>query len=195
MPQGTHGEPLPVSAWVARFAPLVPRDGESRGTVLDVAAGNGRNARHFLALGYNAVAVDRDTGALEDLRGNTACEIVAADLESGAAYPFAGRRFAAVVAVNYLHRPLLPTLIAAVEPAGVFLYETFMAGNERYGRPRNPDFLLKPDELLEAVRGELRVVAFEQGAVSEPRPAAIQRICALRLPADAPPVPLPPLTK
>jgi len=89
-----------------------------------------------------------------------------------------------VVTTNYLHRPLLPALIAAVEPGGVFLYETFAQGNERFGRPSNPDFLLRPQELLEAVHGRLAVVAFEEGFVAEPRPAVIQRICARNMDAD-----------
>lgn len=178
MSQGLHDDSLAVSPWVARFTHLVPHAGVSSGTVLDVASGKGRNARHFLAAGYRVTAVDRDISALAGLAANPNCEIVAADLESGAPLPFADRRFAAVVVTNYLHRPLLPALIAAVEPGGVFIYETFAAGNARYGHPRNPDYLLRPGELLEAAAGRLRVVAFEEGFVTSPRPAVVQRICA-----------------
>ena len=84
---------------------------------------------------------------------------------------------------NYLHRPLFPDIVAALAPGGVLIYETFSAGNERFGKPRNPDHLLRPGELLEAVRGTLRVVAYENLDVSHPRPAAVQRICALNPPA------------
>jgi hypothetical protein len=87
------------------------------------------------------------------------------------------------VVANYLHRALLPVLLAALRPGGVLIYETFMLGNERFGRPSNPDFLLRPGELLEAVRGELAVVAFEQGEVDIPKSAVVQRLCAVR--ADA----------
>ena len=190
MPQALHGESLPVSAWVARFSHLVPRTGESEGTVLDVASGAGRNARHFLTNGYRVAAIDRDTSALADLARNPSCEIVTSDLESGAPFPLSGRRFAAVVVTNYLHRPLIPELVAAVEPGGVLIYETFAAGNERFGHPRNPDFLLRPGELLEAVRGKLRVIAFEEGFIAAPRPAVIERICAQCLLPGAPPAPL-----
>jgi hypothetical protein len=82
------------------------------------------------------------------------------------------------VVANYLHRALLPTLIDAIAPGGALLYETFAAGNERFGRPSNPDFLLQPGELLEAVRGRLRVIAYEDLQVDEPKPAMVQRICA-----------------
>jgi hypothetical protein len=67
-----------------------------------------------------------------------------------------------------------------VTPGGVLLYETFAKGNEAYGRPRNPDFLLQPGELLEAARGRLEVIAYEQRIVNRPGPAVVQRIAARR---------------
>jgi len=82
------------------------------------------------------------------------------------------------VVANYLHRPLLPRLVDALEPGGLLVYETFAEGNERFGKPSNPDFLLRHGELLEAVRGRLRVLAYEDVVVGDPRPAAIQRIAA-----------------
>jgi hypothetical protein len=59
------------------------------------------------------------------------------------------------------------------------IYETFAAGNERFGRPSNPAFLLHPGELLDVVRGRLRVLAYEDLQVADPRPAMVQRICAV----------------
>jgi len=100
-----------------------------------------------------------------------------ADLEAGP-WPYPGSTFAAVVVANYLHRPLLPALVGALAPNGLLIYETFAAGNERFGRPSNPAFLLQPGELLEAVRGRLRVLAYEDLQVAEPKPAMVQRICA-----------------
>lgn len=160
------------SPWVCRHAELVPADG----TVLDVAAGAGRHARHFLERGHPVVAVDRDVSKLVP---HPRLRVVPADLESGAPWPLAGERFAAVVVTNYLHRPLFPMLIDALQPGGVLLYETFMAGNERFGHPRNPDFLLRPGELRDVLGARLHVVAFEEGEVTEPRPAVVQRIAAV----------------
>ncbi|MDH3914344.1 MAG: SAM-dependent methyltransferase, partial [Rhodospirillales bacterium] len=91
-----------------------------------------------------------------------------------------GQRFAGVVVTNYLYRPHLPALIESVAPDGVLIYETFARGNERFGRPSNPDHLLEAGELLEAVRGSLRILAYEDLDVERPKPAAVQRICALR---------------
>ena len=102
-----------------------------------------------------------------------------ADIEAGP-WPYAGRTFDGIVVANYLHRPLMPHLLDALAQPGVLIYETFALGNERYGRPSNPDYLLRPGELLEAVRGRLTVVSYEHMAVSDPRPAMVQRICATR---------------
>ena len=161
------------SAWVRRWAGWI-RPG---GAVLDVACGAGRHARFLAQLGFEVDAVDRDARLFADPPPNVA--LLQADLEAGA-WPYAGRRFDGVVVANYLHRPLLPTLVESLERGGLLIYETFAAGNERFGKPSNPAYLLQPGELLEAVRGRLRVLGYEDLVVEEPRPAAVQRLCARR---------------
>jgi SAM-dependent methyltransferase len=164
------------SPWVVRFADLVP----AGGTVLDLACGAGRHTRFFLERAHPVVAVDIDVTGIADLAGHPGLEPLEVDLEDGRPFPLAGRSFAGVIVTNYLHRQLLPELVAAVAPGGAFIYETFARGHERFGLPTNPHFLLEPGELLEAVRGRLRVVAYQDLVVEEPRAAAVQRICALR---------------
>jgi SAM-dependent methyltransferase len=163
---------MAASPWILRFASLVPP-----GPVLDLAAGGGRHARLFSSLGHDVLAVDRDPAPLAAL-ASEGIHTLAEDLETGAPPACLEQRFAAVVVTNYLHRPLLPAIVAAVAPGGWLLYETFAQGNERFGRPSNPDFLLAPGELLDAVRGRLRVVAYEECEVASPRPAMVQRIAA-----------------
>jgi SAM-dependent methyltransferase len=164
---------LAPSAWVERFTPWI-RPG---GRVLDLACGTGRHARLFSRLGFEVDAVDRDIAGLADRPPGIV--VRQADLESGP-WPCAGERFDAIVVTNYLHRPLLPLLVDALEPGGVLLYETFAAGNARFGKPSNPAFLLNPGELLDLVRGRLRVLAFEDLTVDLPRPSCLQRIAARR---------------
>lgn len=167
---------LPVSPWVRRFAGLIARPGP----VLDLATGYGRHAKHFKGLGYEVVAVDRDREALKAL--GPGFEIILANLEDGSPWPLADREFPGIVVTNYLHRPLFPFLATTLKPGGILIYETFGAGNERFGKPSNPNFLLQPGELLEvALRYELAVLAYECGELSEPKRAIVQRMVAQRI--------------
>ena len=156
------------SAWVERWAPLV-----AGGTVLDVACGSGRHSQFFLGRNLEVVAVDREPQQIPGAR------FVQADLEDGSPWPLPGERFEGVVVTNYLNRELFPVIQESLKPGGVLIYETFMLGNERFGKPSNPAFLLRPGELLECFKG-LAVKGFEEGEVSAPKPAMIQRLCAVR---------------
>ncbi|RPI42959.1 MAG: methyltransferase domain-containing protein [Betaproteobacteria bacterium] len=169
-----HLVPQP-SAWVCRWVSYIPHGG----TVLDLACGSGRHALLLARLGYRVHAVDRDPPALARLAGVAGIITLQADLEAGR-WPYEGRSFDGIVVTNYLFRPLLPVLVSAVAPGGILIYETFALGNEAYGRPSNPDFLLRPGELLDAVRGSMRVIAYEDLKVDDPKPAMVQRICARR---------------
>lgn len=148
--------------------------------MLDVACGAGRHTRHFLQQVYRVVAVDRDLAGIKDLEGHADVQQLETDLEDGSPFPLAGRKFDGVVVTNYLHRPLMPYLVDAVAQGGAFLYETFARGNERLGNPTNPEFLLERGELLDAVRPQLQVVAYEDLEVTEPKPSVVQRIAAVR---------------
>jgi SAM-dependent methyltransferase len=164
--------PMPSpSSWVIAWAGLVP----AGAPVLDVAAGSGRNAIFFAERGHRVTALERDTSRLPQ---RADLEIVAADLENEAPWPLPGRRFGAVIVTNYLHRALMPILLDSLSAGGVLIYETFMQGNERFGKPDNPAFLLKDGELLELVRGHFSVTAYEARMISEPRMAMVQRIAA-----------------
>ncbi|WP_321794545.1 class I SAM-dependent methyltransferase [Caballeronia sp. J97] len=170
------------SRWVERWAHLVAPGG----AVLDVAAGSGRHARWFASRGFPVLAVDRDATALASMSALERIETLVADLENGAPWPLAvDRTFDAIVVTNYLHRPLFGHFMNALAPGGVLICETFAAGNGSVGKPSNPAFLLEPGELLEAVRGRLRVIAYEDGFVDAPRAAYVQRICAVREPQPA----------
>lgn len=176
---------LAPSPWVVRFASLVA-PGER---LLDLAAGHGRHALFFAARGVQVLAVDRDAAALATLAGSRGVETRVADLERHD-WPFADERFDAIVVVHYLHRPLLPHLLAALTPDGVLIYETFATGNALYGKPSNRDFLLEEGELLELARETLTIVAFEQGRDDGAQPAVIQRLAAVgRARAWPPPLP------
>ncbi|HWT53502.1 MAG TPA: class I SAM-dependent methyltransferase, partial [Rhodocyclaceae bacterium] len=147
--------------------------------VLDLACGSGRHSRYLADLGYQVEALDRDEAALAGLANIPNIAPRHADVEEGP-WPYHSRWFDGIVVTNYLHRPLLPLLINALGEGGVLIYEIFMIGNERFGKPSNPHFLLRPGELLEVVRRRLHVVAFEEGEIESPKPAMVQRLCATR---------------
>jgi SAM-dependent methyltransferase len=170
---------LPPSPWVQRFAGLV----RAGGSVLDLACGSGRHLRWLAAQGFAVTGSDRDAAALAPL--HALAEVVVADIEAGP-WPLPGRRFDGIVVTNYLWRPLVPLLRDALAEGGVLLWETFAAGQETIGRPARPEFLLQPGELLRLCEG-LRVVAFEDGyehGHADMTPRYVQRIAALRLPAE-----------
>lgn len=172
MPGGSSSAP---SAWVLRWAGLIPAGGR----VLDLACGSGRHTRYLAGLHHPVEAVDIDIAPAAELAALPRIALRRADIEQDP-WPFGEAEFAGIVVTNYLHRPLFPDLLCSLAPGGVLIYETFAVGNERYGRPSNPNFLLLPGELLEAVRGKLNVVGYEDVLVTWPKPAAVQRICAVR---------------
>jgi SAM-dependent methyltransferase len=174
------------SKWVVRFAPLI-----AHGEVLDLACGGGRHSRLLASLGYQVLAADRDPEALKRCEGSSIATL-RVDLENGSGpqttWPFAANRFMGIVVTNYLYRPLFPRIFSSLAPNGVLIYETFAQGNERYGKPSNPDFLLAPGELLEAVgkaASRFRVIAYEDGLVTTPKAAMVQRICAVKEQIDS----------
>jgi SAM-dependent methyltransferase len=168
-----HDQTAP-SAWIQRWRHLVPAGAK----VLDVAAGQGRHALLFASQGCTVTAVDRDASALAGIASRSNVVTQHADLE-GAAWPFAPATFDAIVVTNYLFRPGFPDLLRTLRPGGVLLYETFMLGNERFGRPSNPEFLLRSGELLQEFCPPLQLVGFEQGMLGHPKQAMVQRLCAV----------------
>ena len=165
-----HGQE-PTSSWVAHWSHLL-----SAGcSVLDLACGHGRHMCHFAALGHSVTGVDRNPDAITAV--SHLGEAICADIENGP-WPLQDRTFGGVVVTNYLWRPLWPYILASLAPTGVLIYETFSAGNESVGKPSRPDFLLHPAELL-AVCKDLRVVAFEEGFLTQPE-RFVQRIVAVR---------------
>ena len=168
----THNEVIEASAWVKRFASTIPKEG----LVLDLACGSGRNSIYLANLGYQVLAVDRDTASL-DLLEAPLIQTEALDLE-GEVWPLENRQFAAIVVTNYLYRPYLDLLPGMLIQGGILIYETFALGNAEFGKPANPNFLLNPGELLAlSAHYGLQVLAYEDIYVDHPKPAMIPDWC------------------
>ena len=156
--------------------------------MLDLACGSGRHARLLASLAYSVLAVDRQIESLKILEQSLSedeaafVQVKELDLE-GDIWPLnAIGEFSGVIVTNYLYRPYMDELLKLLAPGGILIYETFSIGNEVFGKPSNPDFLLKSQELLSwiAKNPGFEVLAFEQGLVNLPKPASIQRICAVK---------------
>lgn len=175
LPDPGIASPSSPSPWIRRHAHLIA----PAAPVLDLACGGGRHARFLARLGHPVLAVDRDPLALAALAGEPGVTVMQRDLETGT-WPLGPDRYGAVIVARYLHRPIMAALVAAVADDGVLLYETFAQGNEAFGKPSNPDFLLRENELLDRVSPGLRVVAFEQGLeAGGERGRVVQRIAAV----------------
>lgn len=152
---------------------------------MDLACGRGRHARLFAARGCTVTAVDRDPDCAYLLDSVPGIRFIAADLEAGP-WPLAEDQFDAIIVTNYLHRPVFAALKRALAPGGLLIYETFAAGNAAFGKPSNPDYLLRPRELLDEFGTDMRVLAFEDGFIAQPKPAMVQRIAARNVDRAAP---------
>jgi SAM-dependent methyltransferase len=171
----SHDVIADASPWVRRFAPVIPKGG----LILDLACGAGRHTVLLASLGHQILAVDRDISMMETLK-SALIQTLKLDLEDSE-WPLLKQEFSAIVVTNYLYRPFLDELPKMLCEGGVLIYETFAEGNAQFGKPSNPKFLLKPGELLAlAQRSGLKVIAYEDIYLEQPKPAMVQRICAVK---------------
>lgn len=166
---GDRAHDTPVMAgpspWLLECGDLVPR----RGRALDVACGRGRHALLLASAGLEVTAIDRDSDALALLQSQAdrlglAVRTRVADLEAGSVVDLGDDGYELVIVTRYLHRALMPQLLLSLAPGGVLIYETFLERQAETGQPKNPDFLLKPGELLQVV-APLQVLRQFEGEV------------------------------
>ena len=176
------------SNWVCRFLPLIAKN---NGPVLDLACGGGRHTRLLLDAGFEVWSLDKDLSLLEPLsllgahcfQYDLEAKPVGDEIGDKENWPFETNIFSAIIVTNYLYRPLLSNLTLSLKDDGILIYETFAKGNEVYGRPKNPEFLLQAGELIEYYLSQAmpnrknHCIAYEHGYIAQPRPAVVQRIC------------------
>ncbi|MEC9101833.1 MAG: class I SAM-dependent methyltransferase [Pseudomonadota bacterium] len=165
-----------ISAWVRRFYGQIPKNG----LILDLAGGSGRHTRFLTQQGFKLLLLDNDIAKAKDLQDVENIVLMEYDLEDGSTLPFPKSSFQGVVVTNYLYRPIFPQLLDLLDDGGILIYETFAVGNEKYGRPTNPDYLLKSGELISLVSSQMRIIAYEEGLVRRPAKAYVQRITAAK---------------
>lgn len=164
---------MEASPWVRRFVGTVKEGAQ----VLDLACGGGRHGRLFLKHGCHVTFVDQTLDGVADLASVAQANLLERDLEDGQPWSFPPQQYDAIVVTNYLYRPHLKSMLSSLKAGGVLIYETFALGNEQFGRPKNPDFLLRAGELLELVAPDMTVLAYEHGLDDQ---KVVQRICAVK---------------
>jgi rhodanese-related sulfurtransferase len=176
-PDGAPGHRfgLGPSRWLVRNFGLLPK-----GLALDVAMGRGRNAVYLATRGFDVDGVDVDPEAVSAARSlarrlNAPIRAVVGNVEDGT-YIVPEDGYDVIVVFNFLHRPLFPDLKDGVRPGGVILYETFTEDQPSYGRPTNPDYLLRAGELREVFAG-WEILAYREGVEPE-RPGGPPRASA-----------------
>ena len=166
-----------ISDWVGRFYSQIPKNG----LILDLAGGSGRHTRFLAQKGFKLILLDNQIAKAKDLQNVENIELMEYNLENGNSLPFLTKSFKGIVVTNYLYRPIFPQLICLLDDGGVLIYETFAVGHEKYGRPTNPDFLLKSGELISRISPQMRIIAYEECLITRPAKAYVQRIAAEKI--------------
>jgi tellurite methyltransferase len=149
--------------------------------VLDLACGDGHNGIFLASKGFSVVLADRSEEALSLARLNAQADGVTVqfrqvNLEQEGVNPLEGFAFSAVLVFRYLHRPLIPCIRKSLKQGGILMCETFTTEQARFGKPKNPDHLLKAGELLSWFHGWEVIYSFE-GTIGVPPKAIAQLVC------------------
>jgi tellurite methyltransferase len=163
---------------------------EKQATVLDLACGSGRNGLYLIENGIPVTFADVNSAAIEQVQqlasmANTKqqTDFWTIDFEQEGVAPLAGKFFAAILVFRYLHRPLFKQIKQAILPNGIIIYETFTTAQAQFGRPKNPDFLLKPGELVDIFSNWKILYSFEgivESGNSDGSKQAIAQIVAIK---------------
>ena len=147
--------------------------------ILDFASGYGRHSVKLANEGKYVTCIDKDQEKLNFYKDLTNIQAICFDLENNNKWPLKHQGYDIVIVTNYLYRPKIKDLANLVNKNGYLLYETFSEGNERYGRPKNSNYLLKERELIDLFENTFDVIDYFNGFTKEPKESYIQR-CNLK---------------
>ena len=159
------------SSFLVKYASQIPP-----GRVLDLACGTGRHALYLAKQGYEVVGLDRNTEALAALSKaaqerhlpNVKGWELDLEVDSENSPSLGNNEFSGVLVFNYLYRPIFPSILKALKPEGILIYETFLIDNHhQYQHPRRKEFCLEHNELLRLATG-MRVLHYEEGQHPDP---------------------------
>lgn len=137
-----------------------------KGKALDIACGEGRNAIYLAQHGYDVDAVDISEEAIKmgrESAGDLKVNFLAADLER---FSIPEESYDLIINFNYLQRSLIHSIKSGLKRGGVVIFETYTVEQQAFGKPNNPEFLLKPNELLRMF-SDLHIVYYREGVLEE----------------------------
>ncbi len=180
---GIHPSGLEPAAFLVENIALLPK-----GRALDTAMGAGQNAIYLAKMGFTVAGVDLSPEAVSRARqsarqAGVSLQTQVADLES---YHIEKEAYEVIIGFYYLQRSLIPRIKAGLCPGGMLVYETFIVDQARWGKPRNPDFLLKHNELLDMFR-DFRCRRYREGIIAGRK--AVASIIAEKKPLKKPQLP------
>ena len=151
------------------------------GPIVDLACGQGRNGLFLAAKGIPVILIDRSSERLDEARhlarqAGLAVDIRQLDLEKAGTDPMEGLAAGGIMVFRYLHRPLIPSIRRSIRIGGVLIYETFTRDQRRFGRPGNPDYLLRPRELSDWFQ-DWQILHYFEGLKENPPRAVAQIVC------------------
>ena len=178
---------MPPSEWSLKPAALLVEyfhlltSQNPPGPILDLACGRGQNGVFLARQKLEVICCDRSQEAL-DHTGRTAAKhgvdvrLWKVDLEKEGMDPLPKDSYGAILVFRYLHRPLIPFIKKALRNEGLLFYETFTIQQPKFGKPRNPSFLLKPGELLKWFK-DWHLHHYFEGTRQSPERAVAQLVC------------------
>ena len=146
---------------------------------LDFASGEGRHCINLANSNIIMTAIDKDNKKLEQYKNLDNIHTINFDLETNEKWPLKKNYYDVILVVNYLYRPKIKYLTHLLKEGGYLFYETFAVGNEKYGRPSNPDYLLKHNELIDLFKSKFEIMSYFHGKVTSDKTSVIQR-CSLK---------------
>jgi 2-polyprenyl-3-methyl-5-hydroxy-6-metoxy-1,4-benzoquinol methylase len=140
-----------------------------KGHVFDVAMGTGGNGVYLAKMGFEVEGVDISpeavSGALElAQKTGVTIRVEVADLEDK--YRIRQRAYDIIICFYYLQRSLIPRIKSGLKKGGVVVYETYIVDQAKFGRPKNPDYLLEHNELLDMFR-DFRCLRYREGIIED----------------------------
>ena len=150
-----------------------------KNNILDFASGNGRHAINLVKSYSRITAIDKDVNKLNLYKNTENINTICFDLETDEEWPLGKESFDVIIVTNYLYRPRIKELTSLLKKDGFLFYETFAVGNEKYGKPTNPAYLLKKRELINIFKNKFEIIYYFQGKVVSDKISIIQR-CSLK---------------